>query len=272
MYHRSLHLKFSLKSPVAKQINGYWRLLTGKSFEAGADQDRGARQRRNRRVSVLIALAVMASAGSAMAQRAVGIDVSDFQSSGISWPTLKNTYGISFAWAKASEGTCSTSCGGGNWPTYVANAKAAGVFIGPYHFARYDLDSGTNGANSEANFFWSVVSPNVKPDGLSLVPMLDVEETNTSGYSPTTMSQWVDAWCTTRFEQCLFLGTEGQTGDLRLKLGHMRPIGLTAASRNGIRTSPTGPIRTQMPRLTPRRPQARLRRHNTVVLVAVLAV
>jgi GH25 family lysozyme M1 (1,4-beta-N-acetylmuramidase) len=130
----------------------------------------------------------------ASAQRPIGIDVSDYQSPSIDWSTLKNSYGITFGWAKSSEGL-STS-GGTQFPTYCANAKSAGVIIGPYHFARYDLNTGTNGAVAEANYFWSVVQSYVIADGLTLVPMLDVEATN-SGYNATTLSQWVDTWCTT---------------------------------------------------------------------------
>src|SRR5690242_2259289 len=79
----------------------------------------------------------------AQAQRPIGIDVSDYQSASINWGTLKNTYGISFAWAKASEGQSSGSgSGGGNFPTYAVNAKAAGVLIGAYHYARYDSNPG----------------------------------------------------------------------------------------------------------------------------------
>jgi len=130
----------------------------------------------------------------AQAQRPIGIDVSDYQSPSINWGTLKKTYGISFAWAKASEGT--STAGGTQWPTYCANAKAAGVVIGPYHFARYDDDPGTNGAVAEANFFWSTVSGNIQADGLTLEPMLDVEA-STTGQTQTSLSQWVDTWCTT---------------------------------------------------------------------------
>ena len=73
----------------------------------------------------------------ALAARAVGIDVSDYQSSGINWNTLKNTYAIVFGWAKISEGTgVGAGYGGGNFTTYAANAKAAGVLIGAYHYAR----------------------------------------------------------------------------------------------------------------------------------------
>jgi GH25 family lysozyme M1 (1,4-beta-N-acetylmuramidase) len=129
------------------------------------------------------------------APRPIGIDVSEFQSASLNWNTLKNTYGISFAWAKAMEATCG-SCGGDNWATYCANAKAAGVMIGPYHFARYDLNPGTDGAVLEANAFWDKVKNNVKADGLSVMPMLDIEA-SFSGQTKTTMSDWINAWCTT---------------------------------------------------------------------------
>lgn len=187
-----IHLKVLL----AKRISIYLKSLTGSNLEIIPAKAR-VQTSRDWTMRVLIALAVVANVGSAVAQRPIGIDISDYQSASLNWTTLKSTYGVSFAWAKAMEGTCSTSCGGGNWPTYCANAKAAGVYIGPYHFARYDLDTGTNGAVTEANAFWSTVQSYVKADGLTLMPMLDVEETNTSGYTSTTMSQWVDTWCTT---------------------------------------------------------------------------
>ncbi len=188
-------IKNLLKSSTARQGIALWKVLTGKAFKPVPIRVRGE-NRVERRIRVFLVLGIIMAAGSVMAQRPIGIDVSDYQSATISWTTLKNTYGISFAWAKASEATCSTSCGGGNWPTYVANAKAAGVYIGPYHFARYDLNPGTNGAVTEANFFWSVVGGDVKADGKSLMPMLDVEASFT-GQTQTTLSQWVDTWCTT---------------------------------------------------------------------------
>jgi len=134
-------------------------------------------------------------AGKALAQRPIGIDVSDYQTNdNISWTTLNNTYGISFGWAKASEGI--STAGGTEFPTWCANAKAAGVIIGPYHYARYDLNTGTNGAVAEANYFWSVVQSYVVADGLTLVPMLSMGA-STSNYSSSSLSQWVNTWCTT---------------------------------------------------------------------------
>ena len=142
-------------------------------------------------------LGLLAVPPRAVAQRAVGIDVSDYQSSGISWSTLKNTYGISFGWAKCSEGTGTGSgYGGGNFTTYEANAKAAGVLIGAYHYARYDLNTGTSGATAEANAFWSIAGPYIKGGGYYIMPMLDVEASFT-GYTKTTLSQWVNQWCIT---------------------------------------------------------------------------
>lgn len=144
---------------------------------------------------VLTIALIFVSAGRALAARPIGIDVSEYQSASLNWNTLKNSYGITFGWAKAMEGMCA-SCGGDNWPIYCANAKAAGVIIGPYHFARYDLHTGTDGAVAEANAFWNTVKNNIKADGLTLMPMLDVEA-SFDGYTKTTISQWVNAWCNT---------------------------------------------------------------------------
>ena len=127
----------------------------------------------------------------AMAQRPVGIDVSQYQGT-IDWPSVK-TAGISFAWARASEGV------GYPDPAFGANeagATAADVLIGAYHRARFDLNLGTDGAIAEANYFWSVTSNYIKGDGSYLMPMVDVEGT-VSGYSQTTLSQWVNQWCLT---------------------------------------------------------------------------
>lgn len=147
---------------------------------------------------VLIALlAMIINPQRALAQRAYGIDVSDYQSASINWNTLKNTYGITFGWAKASEGNSSGSgSGGGNFTTYVANAKNAGVIIGAYHYARYDLHAGTNGAITEANVFWNAVKNYTKADNLTLMPMLDVEASFT-GQTKAGLSEWVNQWCLT---------------------------------------------------------------------------
>src|SRR5215831_3756511 len=128
------------------------------------------------------------------AARPIGIDVSDYQSSSINWSTLKNTYGISFAWAKISEGQ--SSAGGSHFATYAANARAAGIVIGAYHFARYDLNTGTNGATAEANYFWGRAKNYITGGGYYIMPMLDVEASFT-GQTKATISAWVNQWCLT---------------------------------------------------------------------------
>src|ERR1035437_1315643 len=127
----------------------------------------------------------------AAAQRPVGIDVSASQSS-IDWPNVK-TAGISFAWSKATEGVGFTD---GSFAVNEPNARASGVLIGAYHYARYDLNTGTSGATDEANYFWSVASNYIAGGGAYLMPMLDVEA-STAGYTQTTLSQWVNQWCLT---------------------------------------------------------------------------
>src|ERR1039458_9683155 len=96
---------------------------------------------------LVVALGIASGPGPAMAQRPVGIDVSSYQGS-ISWGSVKGD-GISFAWAKATEGTGWTD---GYFPANQNNGKAAGVYMGAYHFVH--PESNTPGA--EASHFWSV--------------------------------------------------------------------------------------------------------------------
>jgi GH25 family lysozyme M1 (1,4-beta-N-acetylmuramidase) len=133
-----------------------------------------------------------------LAQRPLGTDVSNYQPS-INWTTVKNA-GVTFAWAKATEGLSYTS------PSFVAQengAKNAGIYIGAYHFARpsnHPNITGANSADSEANFFWSVASNYIKGSGTYLVPMLDWEDTSATvaaGFTVSQMSQWVNQWCNT---------------------------------------------------------------------------
>src|ERR1035437_6070836 len=95
---------------------------------------------------LVLGLGMLVGPERAMAQRPIGIDVSHWQGTGINWASVK-TSGVTFAWAKASEGTGYTD---NTFAVNEANAKAAGVLIGAYHFARYDLNLGTNGADAEA--------------------------------------------------------------------------------------------------------------------------
>jgi len=163
-----------------------------------SDRLRGARARRHCSLrwtaAALLGLTTAAVSDRASAQRPYGIDVSSSQGGGITWSEVK-TSGVTFAWAKATEGTT-------NWyfdsyfPGDETGAKDAGVLIGAYHYARYDLNSGTSGAAGEAGWFWQNAGAYIKADGLSLMPMLDVE-ISTNSYTQTTLSQWVNAWCQT---------------------------------------------------------------------------
>jgi GH25 family lysozyme M1 (1,4-beta-N-acetylmuramidase) len=126
------------------------------------------------------------------AQRPMGIDVSTYQGTALDWPAIKAS-GITFAWSKATEGN------GASDNTFLVNqtnAKAAGVLIGAYHYARYDLNTGTAGATAEANWFWSVTKNYIKSSGAYLMPMLDVEA-SPSGYTQAALAQWINQWCNT---------------------------------------------------------------------------
>ena len=143
--------------------------------------------------TLVLGLGMLAGPERAMAQRPLGIDVSHWDGGSINWSTVK-TSGVTFAWAKATEGTNFIDSTIGINET---NAAAAHVLIGAYHFARYDVNIGTNGAMAEAAYFWGVAQNYIKGGGAYLMPMLDVEHaTGTNyNYTKTTLSQWVNQWC-----------------------------------------------------------------------------
>jgi GH25 family lysozyme M1 (1,4-beta-N-acetylmuramidase) len=139
---------------------------------------------------LVLGLGLLVGPGRALAQRPLGIDVSQYRGV-IDWSSVKSS-GISFAWTRATPtlGTID--------PKYYANiagATNAHVLIGSYSDARYDLDSGTAGAIAEAAYFWGVASNYVKGGGLYMMPMLDVE-VDPTGYTPAALGQWINQWCT----------------------------------------------------------------------------
>src|ERR1044072_4871946 len=107
----------------------------------------------------------------APAQRPLGHDVSSYQSASLNWASLKSN-GLVFAWAKATEGL---TVNDSDYTTFQANAKAAGVLIGSYHFAHPELHIGPAGADQEAAHFWSIASNYIKSGGAYLMPTLDSE-------------------------------------------------------------------------------------------------
>lgn len=134
--------------------------------------------------SLTFCFAILASR-SAQAQRPYGIDV--FAGNGvITWSTVKSAH-ISFAWAKATEGTYYHDT---NFVNNQVNGKAAGVYMGAYHFCRPDLDS----PSTEANYFWAFAKNYVLKDGKTLMPMLDFETFN-GVVGASSYADWCNQWC-----------------------------------------------------------------------------
>ena len=134
---------------------------------------------------VAAALAMLAGPGQALAQRPLGIDVSSYQGS-ITWSSVKGD-GVVFAWAKATEGATITD---GYFVSNENNGKAAGVYMGAYHFAHPNLNSPA----TEAAHFWSVAKNYITADGKTLMPMLDMEVF--SGLvGASSYSEWANDWC-----------------------------------------------------------------------------
>lgn len=133
----------------------------------------------------------------ALAARAIGIDVSHYQGTitPANWTSIFNS-GRTFAWTKADESTINAD----NDSTFVnnmINGRAAGLYMGAYHFARPESNSD---ATVEAQHFLSVVQPN-GPSGSNnflapgyFRPMLDIE-TDGSAANKTYLSNWINTFC-----------------------------------------------------------------------------
>jgi GH25 family lysozyme M1 (1,4-beta-N-acetylmuramidase) len=110
-----------------------------------------------------------------------GIDVSHWQNV-INWPQVAAS-GKKFAFIKASE---STTLVDEFYATNRAQAKALGMLVGAYHFARPSRNAGD--AIAEADYFLAMAQP-VAGD---LYPVLDLEVTG--GLSPVELQEWVKAY------------------------------------------------------------------------------
>ncbi len=141
-------------------------------------------------VAVAFGLELVTGAGRALAQqRPLGVDVSDFQGNSVNWSNVQGS-GIVFAWTKATEGASGEYVSQASFTINENAGKAAGVYMGAYHFAH----PGQNPPASEASYFWSVAQPYVLADGKTLMPMLDMEVfTGLDGAS--SYSDWVNDWC-----------------------------------------------------------------------------
>ncbi|HZQ45679.1 MAG TPA: glycoside hydrolase family 25 protein, partial [Verrucomicrobiae bacterium] len=122
----------------------------------------------------------------ALAQRPLGVDVSSYQGGSYNW-TLAKSQGISFAWAKATEGTYDNDA---DFVVNENNGKAAGVYMGAYHFAHPNSAS----PGSEAGHFWGVAGGYIQHDGKSLMPTLDFEVFS-GVVGASSYSDWANQWC-----------------------------------------------------------------------------
>jgi len=115
-----------------------------------------------------------------------GIDVSHWQGT-INWPLVAKA-GKKFAFMKASDGliTNGTMFVDTTYPTNRAQARAAGIPIGAYHFARPDATPGD--AIAEADHFVDTAAPATG----DLLPVLDLE--TSGGLSVADLQAWVQAF------------------------------------------------------------------------------
>jgi GH25 family lysozyme M1 (1,4-beta-N-acetylmuramidase) len=129
-----------------------------------------------------------------MFARLTGVDVSYYQGSGhsppttINWTSVKNA-GKTFAYIRATYGNSSDDA---DITVNAPAALAAGLYVGFYHYAYYDLAG--HPATTEADNFFDKVKPYLTADGKHLQPVLDVEEGATVA-DGGTLSTWVNAWC-----------------------------------------------------------------------------
>ncbi len=118
----------------------------------------------------------------------IGIDVSSYQAT-INWTQVKAA-GVTFAWAKATEGLTTVDA---DYHNNAVNGMAAGVYMGAYHFAHPDTHTTTADAIAEANHFLSVAQPYIM--SCQLPPALDYEVST----SLTNAQQvaWIQNWMNT---------------------------------------------------------------------------
>ncbi len=141
-----------------------------------------------RTTMIATALALILGPGIVLAQRPLGIDVSDNNGSGINWSSVKSS-GVTYAWAKATEGG---SVIDGDFTSNESNGKAAGLYMGAYHFAHPD----DNSPGTEAGWFWGEAGGYVKADGKTIMPTLDFE-TFSGLVGASSYSAWANSWCDT---------------------------------------------------------------------------
>lgn len=116
--------------------------------------------------------------------RVQGVDVSYVQRNAVDWNAVERA-GFRFAFIKATEGN------GGRDPAFlahVAGAKAAGLHVGAYAFARPSADD-QDAARELENLFG--MCEGLGTEAGDLPPVLDLESTKLAG--DDTLS-WVETW------------------------------------------------------------------------------
>ncbi len=135
------------------------------------------------RTGLMLVAIWLTATSDAQAQRPLGIDVSHWNGT-INWTQVYNS-GRVFAFAKATEGVGYTD------DTFVynaTNARGAGVYVAPYHFARPEYG---NTATAEANYFVQVAGAYMTAGYLR--PALDLE--SGTSLSKDALSTWVNTFC-----------------------------------------------------------------------------
>lgn len=158
---------------------------------------------------LILSLATLTlAATNALAQtRTRGIDVSSWQGV-IDWarvarPVSQGGGGIEFAFIRATRGgTSSFSVTDTRFVTNITQARANGIRVGAYHFARFDGWTvgdwtGPNSPRDEAMHFLSVAGPYIT-DG-SLRPVLDIENDSSdpnasTRYTKAELTAWALAF------------------------------------------------------------------------------
>jgi len=118
-----------------------------------------------------------------------GTDVSSWNDP-INWATVTGS-GVKFAYIKATEGTYYTNS---HYASDAASAKANGLYVGAYGFARPDSP------DPAAQVNYLLAQANYYADGKTLPPMVDLEygsavgQQNCYGLSPAQLSAWIRAF------------------------------------------------------------------------------
>jgi lysozyme len=134
---------------------------------------------------------VLAASAVSLAQPPLGFDVSHYEGTitPAEWQQAKAS-GTVFAFTKATEGL-SSSLNDATLVPNMSNGKAAGFLMGCYHFGRPETNTGTAGAQAEADHFIAVAGSYMT--GGYLRPVLDLESGGSSNSSAkTALSSWVN--------------------------------------------------------------------------------